>query len=854
MLQPMRLTTVHLPLMVATFIAAASALRADIPAWTAQTTGAPGLASDFSLGYRFIVTNAIQLTHLGRVDYDGGGLAAPALARLYNWDTGAALADVTVPAGMAGRETNGALAVQYAVLANAIILNPGSNYLVAVEAAAGDFGLDVAVTMADAVQWVEGRATPVGSPAMPATASVASFAIDNSTNAKCYLGPSFKYVLPPTGTLTLTLPKTRQVVQRDGSNHASIRLQGNWSGPAARLEARAIVMPGTTNNGLSSDWVVVVNALTNGPFAGSLPGVTAGGWYRVEVRAVDAEANVVASFGVDRVGVGDLFVTTGQSNAACFGSPTQQPTDNRVSAYTLSSAAWRLAADPQPDISGGMGTGGSAWPKLGSLLVQSNQVPIGFIGLAYGGTTVAQWAPGTALYQNLTNTLVRFGSNGVRAVLWHQGESDSLEPTSATVYFQVLSNIVVRSRAAAGWSVPWGIAEVSFHPSATRAQEEPVAAGQRSCNYTMTNCFRGPRTDDFNLEGKLSDTVHFNTIGLTDHAQQWANALGGIENLTPKNGNFEANTALADGVTATSTRIIGWNRLNSSGTGLAAGGNGYFNPNNNTYPDGIDTVNGGVLPNMNGRHVGTLAASATNNAFLQTLSAQLQPSTIYTLDVALGVRTNVAVFGGYQLDILANSVPLGPGTSGDLVTLNALAGGSATGAFTVVSCVYTSAFVVATNLQLAIRITKPGGSGTYLDFDNVRVTSRLTPYGQWQKLHWGNLTDPASLPEADPDADGLPNLIESKLAGMDPLVRNAMPLPVAIQLGGEDYLQLRLEKNPAITFGSIGLLMSYDLVDWFNSTNTANGDVIVLNDASEFTVQLRWQAVSTAFFRIWAQP
>ena len=161
------------------------------------------------------------------------------------------------------------------------------------------------------------------------------------------------------------------------------------------------------------------------------------------------------------------------------------------------------------------------------------------------------------------------------------------------------------------------------------------------------------------------------------------------------------------------------------------------------------------------------AASATNNAFLQTLSAQLSPSTIYTFDVAMGVRTNAAVFGGYQLDILANGVPLGP-ADGDLATLNASAGGSATGAFTVVSCVYTSAVAVPTNQQLAIRITKPGGSGTYLDFDNVQVTSRLTPYGQWQKLHWGNLTDPAALPEADPDADGLPNLIESQLAGMDP--------------------------------------------------------------------------------------
>jgi hypothetical protein len=100
----------------------------------------------------------------------------------------------------------------------------------------------------------------------------------------------------------------------------------------------------------------------------------------------------------------------------------------------------------------------------------------------------------------------------------------------------------------------------------------------------------------------------------------------------------------------------------------------------------------------------------------------------------------------------------------------------------------------------------------------------------------------------------LPNLIESQLAGMDPLVRNAMPLPVAIQVGGEDYLQLQLLKNPTITFGDVGLLMSYNLMNWFAPTNATNGDVIVLNNASEFTVQLRSGAIPTAFFRIWAAP
>ncbi len=655
-------------------------------------------------------------------------------------------------------------------------------------------------------------------------------------------------------TLTSSSPKARQIIQRNAANHADVRVAGNWSGTASRIEARAIVMPGFTNNGVSTDWVVIVDAPTNGPFSGTLPNVAGGGWYRIEIRAVDAATNVLLSAAVDRVGVGDVFVTAGQSNAACYGSPTQRPTDDRVSTLTLSTGAWRLATDPQPDNSGGMGTGGSAWPILGSLLAQSNNVPVGFVGVAYGGSALSQWLPpGTPFFRNLTNALRAVGTNGARAVLWHQGESDSLASTTANTYAQQLSNIVTQSRVVAGWAVPWGIAEVSFHPSATRAQEEPVAAGQRRCTYSLSNSFRGPRTDDLNLEGKLSDTVHFNVAGLTDHARQWANALIGVEDLTPKNGDFESNTPLADGIANYSLRVIGWNRLNSTGTGLAAGNNGYFNPNASTYLNSADTNNGGVLPNMKGRHVGTLSASVTNNAFFQTLRAHLQPSTIYTFQVALGVRDSTNVHGGYRLDILANGVPLGAGTTGDLTTLNALAGGSATGAFTVVSCVYTSAVVVPTNQQLAIRITKPGGAGTYLDFDDVQVNSQLTPYGQWQMANWSSLTTSESSPEADPDVDGLPNLVEFHLIGTNPKSPDPMPGPTLVRLGAEDYWQMQLLRNPAATTGGVEIQMSYDLNNWFAPVSSGNGDLLVLNDAAQFTVQLRRSTAPTAFFKIVGQ-
>ena len=259
---------------------------------------------------------------------------------------------------------------------------------------------------------------------------------------------------------------------------------------------------------------------------------------------------------------------------------------------------------------------------------------------------------------------------------------------------------------------------------------------------------------------------------------------------------------------------------------------------------------------MNGRHVAMVYAmtgtAPAGDAFLQTLRAQLQPSTIYTLQAAIGLR-NGNFNGGYRLEILTNGVPFGAGVTGDVASLNALAGGTATNKFTVVSCVITSAVAVASDQQLAIRIANPTGGGTYLDFDDVRISSQLTPYGQWQMTNWNSLLASNSLLEADPDGDGLPNLIEFHLAGANPNSQTTMPTPTLVQLSSEDYWQMQLGKNPAANTGTIEMQMSYDLNNWFVPTSSGNGDIMVVNDGAEFTVQLRRSATLQAFFRIAAK-
>ena len=61
---------------------------------------------------------------------------------------------------------------------------------------------------------------------------------------------------------------------------------------------------------------------------------------------------------------------------------------------------------------------------------------------------------------------------------------------------------------------------------------------------------------------------------------------------------------------------------------------------------------------------------------------------------------------------------------------------------------------------------------------------------------------------------------------------------------------MQLLKNPAATSGTIEFQMSYDLNSWFTPFSSGNGDLIVLNDATQFTVQLRRSTAPRAFFRI----
>ncbi len=530
--------------------------------------------------------------------------------------------------------------------------------------------------------------------------------------------------------VTITSPTTRKIIQRDTENVADIDIQGTYLTTPDSIEARVVVMSGS-NSGTTSAWKTIDASPNAGTFSGTLTNIIAGGWYQLEVRPV-VSGVAGDSAVIQKVGIGDIYVTAGQSNSANHGTPALTPTSDRV--VTLSAyggASWRHGYDPQPLATG---TGGSVWSRLGDLLVSTENVPVGFVVVGVGGSPLSSWQPGQGNYTSRLKAAVQsFPANGFRACLWHQGETDAVNNVTATAHAALLATMIAESRTDAGWTIPWYIAEASFIPSITLTQEEPVTAGQRLATMSDANVHLGPSTNEFTLENggglKLHDTVHFSAIGLMDHAVQWRDILLGRTTLGLENGDFEANTTasitttapLADGdvhivdlSSNASPGVLNWRILSAAGTTAADGSYGYYNPDASFYTNAVDTINAGVMENMKGKHVAFFSGGTAGNHFLQTTRSYLQPNKEYNFSVSLGIRDS-GTFAGAKLELLANGQVLATGTF-TKANLDTLAGGNATGKFTVANITYTSGATVAPNQLIACKISKVNAGG-YVDVD-----------------------------------------------------------------------------------------------------------------------------------------
>jgi len=347
-------------------------------------------------------------------------------------------------------------------------------------------------------------------------------------------------------TLTLTAPLDYQVVQRETKDKGRVSIRGdvNDAGAAAfAVEARIAV----TGKG---EWKRLQAAFEKSKFEAVFD-APAGGWHRLEVRAVSGD-KVLAEAAVEHVAIGEVFVVAGQSNSANHGAEKQTVKSGRVATYD--GFRWQISNDPQP---GASGNGGSIVPPFGDAIVQRFDVPVGFIACGIGATSVREWLPKGTKFPNpptLTGRVQKrpdgewesngqafdtfvarsksLGPRGFRAVLWHQGESDAnqKDPTRTlpgTLYRQHLETVIQQSRREIGWDAPWFVAQVSYHVPGDEASPD-IRAAQASL-WKDRIAREGPDSDA--LKGELRESggkgVHFSGAGLREHAARW------IEKVAP---------------------------------------------------------------------------------------------------------------------------------------------------------------------------------------------------------------------------------------------------------------------------------------------------------------------------------
>lgn len=364
---------------------------------------------------------------------------------------------------------------------------------------------------------------------------------------KLFLSLLFLVHTPVFAQISITFPVNRAVFQRNKSNEAIIPIAGTFQRQLDRIDARLLPI----NGGNAVDWTTIASNPSSGLFRGSIFAVA--GWYKLEIRAIYG-GNIVNTAFLDKVGIGEVFVISGQSNAQGYESRGNPPaTDDRVNCvsnyYSLGQGA-----EPQfPIISqlsenvkiAPAGNGSWCWGRLGDLLAQKLNVPILFINNASEAMGIEDWSrsangerginfytgnladPGYP-YENLRKSLQHYVNTfGVRTVLWHQGETDTDRNTSTQNYRSALEFLIYRTRIDVGKNTSWVVSRASRVKKGT---SQAIIDAQNLVIQNYYNVFEGPETDGILFR---PDGIHFESFSLVQLAEAWNNKL---------DANFFANS------------------------------------------------------------------------------------------------------------------------------------------------------------------------------------------------------------------------------------------------------------------------------------------------------------------------
>lgn len=320
-------------------------------------------------------------------------------------------------------------------------------------------------------------------------------------------------------SINITKPSNYRIYQRNDSNYATINLVGSISNNSELEDIELKINDGNWNTILEN-----VNSNFSYDFDLNV------GMVDLKVRIKDTNVSETIEFGV-----GDIYLLIGQSNQdgrtpikhdfeptnGVYGYMFQQT--NRETYYITSnevSGSWKINNDSTGNgNAGGSYNYGSQWPIVATSLVNSYEIPIGWITGTYGGTSISLWQKGAVHYDRALELLSQAtdSENEIKGILFHQGESDSSK--SKEWYYSYLKSMVNSLEQ-----------DINFDKILVGIVSRPdssfgggLAGGVQEAQHQLINdyddVFLGPESYDISLS---VDNLHYKTEDeINEFARRW---------------------------------------------------------------------------------------------------------------------------------------------------------------------------------------------------------------------------------------------------------------------------------------------------------------------------------------------
>jgi NPCBM/NEW2 domain/Carbohydrate esterase, sialic acid-specific acetylesterase len=517
------------------------------------------------------------------------------------------------------------------------------------------------------------------------------------------------------GQITISNPLNNAIYQRNAASQANLVISGSYN--ANIVTAVQAKLTNADNNVVVIDWTIIAQNPSKGYYSGTLYNVPAG-WYSLEVRSLKSGV-VLNTTSLNRVGIGDVFMIAGQSNAQGYiynnylGASSPKVTTHNNGVYCSNQDF------PFPNLTQLSGTvkpssaGRDAWcyGKLGDDLVAQNGFPVAFFNSGASGASSENWKvssdgqptnnPFTGLqfcsvtfennglpysvglpYSNFKRGLNYYNSMfGARAVLWHQGESDRFLGISTAAYQSNVSYVINKSRADFSSNLPWVISRVSYESSTTSAA---VISGQNNLINGSAQIFAGPMTDGVNNTtdpgSRDGIDLHFQNQGLVALANNWKayldpfffnNASPIVANTPPVISALYVNASTLTIFVQPGYASYKWIRTDISGNSnfgnASEGSSNGLTRSAGTYRCWVTTSNGNMQisseVNVNQALALSINSNCTTNVYASDLKYLEALNGLGPLEIN---KTNGGAFDGDGVPIVLKSVLYanGIGTNG----------------------------------------------------------------------------------------------------------------------------------------------------------------------------------------------